>query len=359
MEAITEALTFDDVLLLPQFSKVLPSETNISVSLSNKIKLRTPFLSSAMDTVTESKMAIAMAESGGIGIIHRNLNIKRQSQEVEKVKKKNLLVGAAIGTSLTDIIRVKSLIDSGVDLIVIDTAHGHSEKVLKILLKVKKINYKIPLCVGNIATGVAAKKLYNSGADIIKVGIGPGSICTTRMVAGVGVPQITAIMEVAEALKGKKTKIISDGGIKFSGDISKAIAAGANAIMMGSIFAGTEESPGKKFKVKNKFYKQYRGMGSIGAMSAGSSNRYFQKNYKDKSKFVPEGVEGRVEFKGKVSKIIYQLTGGLRSSMGYIGAKNLINIKKNAKFIKITKAGFYESMVHSVEMNETKLNYKL
>ena len=359
MEAITEALTFDDVLLLPRFSKVLPSETNISVSLSNEIKLRTPFLSSAMDTVTESKMAIAMAESGGIGIIHRNLNIKRQSQEVEKVKKKNLLVGAAIGTSLTDIIRVKSLIDSGVDLIVIDTAHGHSEKVLKILLKVKKINYKIPLCVGNIATGVAAKKLYNSGADIIKVGIGPGSICTTRMVAGVGVPQITAIMEVAEALKGKKTKIISDGGIKFSGDISKAIAAGANAIMMGSIFAGTEESPGKKFKVKNKFYKQYRGMGSIGAMSAGSSNRYFQKNYKDKSKFVPEGVEGRVEFKGKVSKIIYQLTGGLRSSMGYIGAKNLINIKKNAKFIKITKAGFYESMVHSVEMNEATLNYKL
>jgi IMP dehydrogenase len=359
MEAITEALTFDDVLLLPRFSKVLPSETNISVSLSNEIKLRTPFLSSAMDTVTESKMAIAMAESGGIGIIHRNLNIKRQSQEVEKVKKKNLLVGAAIGTSLTDIIRVKSLIDSGVDLIVIDTAHGHSEKVLKILLKVKKINYKIPLCVGNIATGEAAKKLYNSGADIIKVGIGPGSICTTRMVAGVGVPQITAIMEVAEALKGKKTKIISDGGIKFSGDISKAIAAGANAIMMGSIFAGTEESPGKKFKVKNKFYKQYRGMGSIGAMSAGSSNRYFQKNYKDKSKFVPEGVEGRVEFKGKVSKIIYQLTGGLRSSMGYIGAKNLINIKKNAKFIKITKAGFYESMVHSVEMNEAKLNYKL
>jgi IMP dehydrogenase len=359
MEAITEALTFDDVLLLPRFSKVLPSETNISVSLSNEIKLRTPFLSSAMDTVTESKMAIAMAESGGIGIIHRNLNIKRQSQEVEKVKKKNLLVGAAIGTSLTDIIRVKSLIDSGVDLIVIDTAHGHSDKVLKILLKVKKINYKIPLCVGNIATGEAAKKLYNSGADIIKVGIGPGSICTTRMVAGVGVPQITAIMEVAEALKGKKTKIISDGGIKFSGDISKAIAAGANAIMMGSIFAGTEESPGKKFKVKNKFYKQYRGMGSIGAMSAGSSNRYFQKNYKDKSKFVPEGVEGRVEFKGKVSKIIYQLTGGLRSSMGYIGAKNLINIKKKAKFIKITKAGFYESMVHSVEMNEATLNYKL
>jgi len=359
MEAIKEALTFDDVLLLPRFSNVLPSETNISINLSKKINLRTPFLSSAMDTVTESKMAIAMAQSGGIGVIHRNLNIIKQSQEVEKVKKNNLLVGAAIGTSSTDIIRAKSLIDSGVDLIVIDTAHGHSEKVLGILSKLKKKNFRVPLCVGNIATGEAAKKLYNSGADIIKVGIGPGSICTTRMVAGVGVPQITAIMEVAEALKGKKTKIISDGGIKFSGDISKAIAAGADAIMMGSIFAGTEESPGKKFKIKNKFYKQYRGMGSIGAMSAGSSNRYFQKNYKDKSKFVPEGVEGRVQYKGKVSKIIYQLTGGLRSSMGYVGAKNLNKIKKNAKFIKITKAGFYESMVHSVEMNEGTLNYKL
>jgi len=359
MEAIKEALTFDDVLLLPRFSKVLPSDTNISVNLSKNIKLKTPFLSSAMDTVTESAMAIAMAESGGIGVIHRNLDIKKQSKEVEKVKKKKLFVGAAIGTSLNDLTRTKSLVDSGVDLIVIDTAHGHSEKVLKILSKVKKINYKIPICVGNIATSEAAKKLYNSGADIIKVGIGPGSICTTRMVAGVGVPQITAIMEVSKALKGKKIKVISDGGIKFSGDISKAIAAGADAIMMGSIFAGTEESPGKKFKINNKLYKQYRGMGSIGAMSAGSSNRYFQKNYKDKSKFVPEGVEGRVEFKGSVSKIIYQLSGGLRSSMGYIGANKLKNIKKNARFVKITKAGFYESMVHSVELNESKLNFKL
>ena len=201
--------------------------------------------------------------------------------------------------------------------------------------------------------------MYNSGADIIKVGIGPGSICTTRMVAGIGVPQITAIMEVSKALKGKKTKIISDGGIKFSGDIAKALAAGADAIMMGSIFAGTTESPGKKFKIKNKFYKRYRGMGSIGAMSSGSSSRYFQKNYEDKSKFVPEGVDGRVEYKGNVSKIIYQLQGGLRSSMGYIGAKKLNDIKKNAKFIKITKAGFYESMVHSVEMIEPTLNYKL
>ena len=358
MEAIKEALTFDDVLLLPRFSNILPSETDISLNLTKNIKLKTPFLSSAMDTVTESSMAIAMAKSGGIGIIHRNLDIKKQSQEVEKVKRKKLFVGAAIGTSLEDLKRVKLLIDSGVDLIVIDTAHGHSEKVLKTLSKVKKDN-KIPVCVGNIATAEAAKRLFNSGADVIKVGIGPGSICTTRMVAGIGVPQISAVMEVHDALKGKKIKIISDGGIKFSGDIAKAIAAGADAIMMGSIFAGTKESPGKRFKNKNKFYKQYRGMGSIGAMSAGSSNRYFQKNYKDKSKFVPEGVEGRVEYKGNGSKIIYQLKGGLRSSMGYIGAKKLDDIKKNAKFIKITKAGFYESMVHSVEMIEPTLNYKL
>jgi IMP dehydrogenase len=359
MEAIKEALTFDDVLLLPRFSEVLPSETDISLNLSKKIKLKAPFLSSAMDTVTESTMAIAMAKSGGIGIIHRNLNIKKQSQEILKVKKINLCAGAAIGTSVEDLNRAKSLTDSGVDLIVIDTAHGHSKKVLQILSKVKKINSKIPICVGNIATAEAAKKLYNAGADIIKVGIGPGSICTTRMVAGIGVPQITAIIEVSNALKGKKIKIISDGGIKFSGDIAKALAAGADAIMMGSIFAGTEESPGKKFKIKNKFYKQYRGMGSIGAMSAGSSNRYFQKNHKDKSKFVAEGVESRVEYKGNVSKIIYQLKGGLKSSMGYIGAKKLNDIKKNAKFIKITKAGFYESMVHSVEITENILNYKL
>ncbi len=359
MVTIKESLTFDDVLLLPRYSDVLPSETDISLKLSNKIHLKVPFLSSAMDTVTESKMAIAMAEAGGIGIIHRNLNIKKQTDEILKVKKKKLIVGAAVGTSKEDIERARSLIDNGCDLIVIDTAHGHSEKVLQTLSKLKKIDQSTSLCVGNIATGEAAKRLYNSGADIIKIGIGPGSICTTRMVAGIGVPQISAIMEIKNELKRKKIKLISDGGIKFSGDIAKALAAGADAIMMGSIFAGTNESPGKKFKFKGKFYKQYRGMGSIGAMSSGSANRYFQKNFKDKSKFVPEGVEGRVEYKGNVSKIIYQLKGGLRSSMGYIGAKKLEQIAKNAKFIKITKAGFYESMVHSVEMTEKTINYKL
>ncbi len=359
MDTIKEALTFDDVLLLPKYSNVLPANTNIHLQLTKKILLKVPFLSSAMDTVTESNMAIAIALEGGMGVIHRNLEIKKQSYEVRKVKNKKLYVGAAVGTNLEDLDRAKSLISSGVDLIVIDTAHGHSEKVLKILSKIKKISKEIPICVGNIATKEAAIKLYNSGADIIKVGIGPGSICTTRMVAGIGVPQISAIMEVKKALHKKKIKIISDGGIKFSGDIAKALAAGADAIMMGSIFAGTDESPGKKFKIKGKLYKQYRGMGSIGAMSAGSANRYFQKNFKDKSKFVPEGVEGRVEYKGKVSKIIYQLQGGLRSSMGYIGAKNLKDINKKAKFIKITKAGFYESMVHSVEITQKTISYKL
>jgi|TARA_B110000971_G_scaffold61455_1_gene62718 IMP dehydrogenase len=359
MEVIKEALTFDDVLLVPRYSSVLPSETNLNIELANNLKLEIPFLSSAMDTVTESNMAIAIAQKGGLGVIHRNLSINEQCKEIKKVKNKNLIVGAAVGTANEDLLRTKSILDAGVDLIVVDTAHGHSEKVIKILNKIKKIKSKIPICVGNIASGEAATRLYNEGADILKVGIGPGSICTTRMIAGIGVPQITAVMDVKKSMKNKKIKIISDGGIKFSGDIIKALAAGADAIMMGSIFAGTYESPGKKFKFKDKFYKLYRGMGSIGAMSAGSSNRYFQKKHKDKSKFVPEGVEARVPYKGYMKDILYQLQGGLRSSMGYIGTKMIKEITKKAKFIKITKAGFYESMVHSVEMTKETKNYKL
>jgi IMP dehydrogenase len=359
MELIKEALTFDDVLLVPRYSDVLPAETNLNINLGQNLSLKIPFLSSAMDTVTESNMAIAIAQKGGLGIVHRNLSISEQVKEIKKVKSKKLIVGAAVGTAKEDLVRAKSILDAGVDLIVIDTAHGHSEKVMKTLSKIKKIFSKIPICVGNIASGEAALKLYNEGADILKVGIGPGSICTTRMIAGIGVPQITAVREVKKTMKNKKIKIISDGGIKFSGDIIKGLAAGADAIMMGSIFAGTDESPGKKFKYNNKFYKLYRGMGSIGAMSAGSSNRYFQKNYKDKSKFVPEGVEARVLYKGSVHEILYQLQGGLKSSMGYIGAKMIKEIQKQGKFIKITKAGFYESMVHSVEMIKESTNYKL
>ena len=359
MEPIKDALTFDDILLAPRYSTVLPADTNLNINLGNNLNLKIPFLSSAMDTITESGMAIAIAQKGGLGIIHRNLSIHKQFKEIKKVKVKNLITGAAVGTSNEDLIRTRSILDAGADLIVIDTAHGHSRKVIQILSKIKKISSKIPVCVGNIATGEAALRLYNEGADILKVGIGPGSICTTRMIAGIGVPQISAVMDVKKSIKNKKIKIISDGGIKFSGDIVKGLAAGADAIMMGSIFAGTDESPGKKFKYKGKFYKSYRGMGSIGAMSAGSSNRYFQKNHKDKSKFVPEGVEARVLSKGSMKDILYQLQGGLRSSMGYIGAKTIKEITKKAKFIKITKAGFYESMVHSVEITKETKNYKL
>ena len=358
MATIKESLTFDDVTLVPQYSSILPSQASVNTILAPNIKLKIPFMSSAMDTVTESKMAIAIAQQGGIGVIHRNLNISKQCQEVKKVKNKKLIVAAAIGTSNDDILRARKLIENNLDLIVIDTAHGHSKKVISILKKIKKIAKKIPICAGNIATAESAKILVSEGADILKVGIGPGSICTTRIVSGIGVPQISAVMNVKKGIgKNKKVKIISDGGIKFLGDAAKALAAGADAVMMGSIFAGTEECPGKKFKHNNKFYKSFRGMGSIGAMMDGSSGRYFQKNYKDKSKFIPEGVEGRIEFKGKVERIIYQLTGGLKSSMGYIGAKDIQGLQKKSKFVKITKAGFYESMVHNVEVTNDGKNY--
>ena len=349
MGAIKEALTFDDVALVPQYSSILPHETITKTELSKNLKLNIPLLSSAMDTVTESKMAIAIAKSGGLGIIHKNLNPKKQALEVQKVKKNNMIVGAAVGTNEKDIDRVYKLLESKVDLIVVDTAHGHTKKVLTIIKKIKKISKNSIVCAGNIATGKAAKFLADSGVDIVKVGIGPGSICTTRLVTGIGVPQLSAILDVKKALKNYKTKIISDGGIKFSGDISKAIAAGADAVMIGSLFAGTTESPGKIFKYKGKLYKNFRGMGSAGAMSAGSADRYFQKKNKNISKYVAEGVEGIVQFKGPLNKIIYQLVGGLKSSMGYMGSKTIKDLQKKSEFVKITKAGFYESMVHNVD----------
>ena len=298
MGAIKESLTFDDVTLVPQYSSILPHETITKTELSKNLKLNIPLLSSAMDTVTESKMAITIAKSGGLGIIHKNLNPKKQALEVKKVKKNNMIVGAAVGTNEKDIDRVYKLLESKVDLIVVDTAHGHTKKVLTIINKIKKISKNSIVCAGNIATGKAAKFLADSGVDIVKVGIGPGSICTTRLVTGIGVPQLSAVLDVKKALKNYKTKIISDGGIKFSGDISKAIAAGADAVMIGSLFAGTTESPGKIFKYKGKLYKNFRGMGSAGAMSAGSADRYFQKKNKNISKYVAEGVDGIVQFKG-------------------------------------------------------------
>jgi len=349
MGVIKDSFTFDDVTLVPQYSSVLPSETITVSKLSKNLNLQIPLMSSAMDTVTESKMAIAISNSGGIGIIHRNLSIEKQVIEVQRVKKSNCLVGAAIGVNPKDLERAEELSKVKVDLIVIDTAHGHTQKVLEMIRKIKKKLKTCTLCVGNIATGKAAKFLADNGVDIVKVGIGPGSICTTRLVAGIGVPQLSAVIQVKKALKNYKTKIISDGGIKFSGDIAKAIAAGADAVMIGSLFSGTIESPGKIFKHKGKLFKNFRGMGSVGAMSVGSADRYYQKKFKNVSKYVPEGVEGIVRFKGSVNKIIYNLVGGLKSSMGYLGAKTIQDLQKKGEFIKITKAGFYESMVHNVD----------
>jgi len=351
MVPIKEALTFDDVTLAPNYSEILPSEADTTVSLTNNLKLKIPLLSSAMDTVTESKMAIAIAKAGGIGVIHRNLDIKTQVSEIRKVKKYSLKVGAAVGASEKEFIRAKEIINEGVDLIVVDTAHGHTKKVGEIIKYIKKSkNNKIALCAGNIATPEAAKFLIKLGVDIIKVGIGPGSICTTRLVAGIGVPQLSAILTVRNGIKNKKVKIISDGGIKYSGDLAKAFAAGADAVMIGSLFAGTNETPGKLIKKNGKLFKSFRGMGSVGAMNKGSADRYFQKKQKDISKYVPEGVEGFVKYKGDVGSIIYKLVGGLKSSMGYLGSKNIIGLRNKPHFVKITKAGFYESMVHNVDV---------
>jgi len=349
MGNIKDSFTFDDVTLVPKYSSILPSETITSTKISHNLNLQIPLMSSAMDTVTESKMAIALSKSGGIGVIHRNLSIQKQIREVKKVKKNNFPVGAAIGVNPKDIEKVYKLLEAKVNLIVIDTAHGHTQKVLSMIKKIKKKFKKSTLCAGNIATGKAAKFLADAGVDIVKVGIGPGSICTTRLVTGIGVPQLSAILEIKKALKNYKTSIISDGGIKFSGDIAKAIAAGADAVMIGSLFSGTIESPGKTFKYKGKLYKNFRGMGSVGAMSVGSADRYYQEKFKNTSKYVPEGVEGIVKFKGSVNKIIYNLIGGLKSSMGYLGAKTIKDLQKKGEFIKISKAGFYESMVHNVD----------
>ena len=351
MVSIKEALTFDDVTLTPSYSEILPSEVDTSINLTKYLKLKTPLLSAAMDTVTESKMAIAIARAGGVGVIHRNLDVKKQIIEIRKVKKQKLLVGAAVGAGPQEFKRAKAILKEGIDLIVVDTAHGHTKKVSEIIKYIKKTkNRKIALCAGNIATAEAARFLIKLGVDIVKVGIGPGSICTTRLVAGIGVPQLSAIISVKKGIKNKKIKIISDGGIKYSGDLAKAFAAGADAVMIGSLFAGTDETPGRLIKKNGKMFKSFRGMGSVGAMNKGSADRYFQMKQKDSSKYVPEGVEGFVRYKGKVELIIYKLIGGLKSSMGYLGSKVITKLRYKANFVKITKAGFYESMVHNVDV---------
>ena len=477
-----QGLTFDDVLLMPAYSEILPSDVTIHAQLTKNIKLHVPVLSSAMDTVTEASLAIALAREGGIGILHKNMSIERQAEQVRKVKRSEsgmivdpitlevnatigdalnlmkenkiggipivdkgnklvgiltnrdlrfetdrkrkvsevmtkenliiapegtdlrkaekilrqykieklpvvskqgkliglityrdilqlsafpnavkdkigrLLVGAALGITKDVLDRAAALQSVGVDIVTLDSAHGHSKGVLEALKLLKKNFKNLPVIAGNVATAQGALALANAGADAVKVGIGPGSICTTRIVAGAGVPQLTAIMEATKALKGKNIPVIADGGIRYTGDMVKALAAGANCVMMGSIFAGTEESPGETIIYEGRKFKSYRGMGSIGAMNEGSGDRYFQGNTTDSKKFVPEGIEGRVAYKGTLSEIIYQFVGGLKAGMGYCGAKTIKDLQ-NATFVQITNAGMRESHAHDIDITKEAPNY--
>ncbi len=485
MRVVEKALTFDDVLLIPAHSEVLPRDVSLATRLTRNITLNLPLLSAAMDTVTEARLAIALAQEGGIGIVHKNLSIEQQAAEVAKVKRfesgvvrdpitvspdmpvsevlqltrqnrfsglpvvegnkvvgivtnrdlrfetrldqpvrnvmtprdrlvtvresdsrdvamrlmhqhrlervlvvndafelrglitvkdilkssehplaakdssGRLLVGAAVGVGEGTDRRVEALVEAGVDTIVVDTAHGHSQGVLDRVQWVKKRFPHIDVIGGNIATATGARALVDHGADGIKVGIGPGSICTTRIVAGVGVPQITAIRNVSEALAGTGVPCIADGGIRFSGDVSKALAAGANAVMIGGLFAGTEEAPGEIELFQGRSYKSYRGMGSLGAMQQGSSDRYFQDSENNADKLVPEGVEGRVPYKGTVMAVIHQLMGGLRASMGYLGCGTIDAMHQKAEFVEISHAGMRESHVHDVQITKEAPNYHI
>lgn len=369
-----KGLTFDDVLLIPAESHVLPNEVKLDTKLAPNLQLHIPLISAGMDTVTEGNMAIAMAENGGLGVIHKNLSIEVQVEEVKKAKGKTvdpnlphpavddqgrLLAAAAVGVTSDTFERAESLLEAGADAIVIDTAHGHSAGVLR---KIKEIREHFPnatLIAGNVATCEGTAALFDAGVDVVKVGIGPGSICTTRIVAGVGVPQITAIYDAASVAQKYGKKIIADGGIKYSGDVVKALAAGGNAVMLGSMFSGTTEAPGAIFTNEGKQFKSYRGMGSVGAMSQqhGSSDRYFQGGVNEANKLVPEGVEALVPYKGDVSNIIYQIDGGLRAGMGYVGAGTIEELIENSQFVQITNAGLRESHPHDVQMAKEAPNY--
>lgn len=482
---IQEAYTFDDVLILPGKSEVLPNQAQVKTQISRKLEINIPIIAAAMDTVTEAKTAIVMAQCGGIGLIHRNLSVEKQALEVQRVKKsesgmilnpitlepderistaillmeknnisglpiidqgklagilthrdlrfeKNLnlkisevmtpkdrlvtvsekvtleeakellhkhriekllvtnkegelkglitikdiekteknpnavkdsrgrlLVGAAVGVGEEALRRAEALVHAEVDVIGVDTAHGHSKAVLDTVRELKKRFPSLQVIAGNIATGEAAKDLIDAGADGLKVGVGPGSICTTRVVAGVGVPQLSAVQMVSQVARAASVPVISDGGIKFSGDITKALAAGADAVMIGSLFAGTDESPGELILYQGRSYKVYRGMGSLGAMKSGSADRYFQDSKAGESKFVPEGIEGMVPHRGPLADNIYQLIGGLRSGMGYVGCKDISELKTKAKFVRITSSGLKESHVHDVIITKEAPNYRL
>ncbi|MBD5806102.1 guanosine monophosphate reductase [Lactobacillus sp. 0.1XD8-4] len=370
-----KGLTFDDVLLIPAESHVLPNEVDLSTQLAKNIKLHIPLISAGMDTVTEGPMAIAMALQGGLGVVHKNMSIQAQSGEVANVKsvvvpagatkaavddQNRLLVAAAVGVTSDTFERAESLLKAGADAIVIDTAHGHSAGVLRKIAEIREHFPEATLIAGNVATGEATKALFDAGVDVVKVGIGPGSICTTRVVAGVGVPQITAIYDAASVAREYNKPIIADGGIKYSGDVVKALAAGGNAVMLGSMLSGTTEAPGEVFEDNGKKYKAYRGMGSVGAMAQahGSSDRYFQGGVNEANKLVPEGIEARVEYKGDVSDIVFQIDGGLRSGMGYVGAADIPSLIEKAQFVQITNAGLRESHPHDVQITRNAPNYK-
>ncbi len=347
-------LTYDDVLLLPDASEVVPSEVDTRTHLTREISLDIPLISSAMDTVTESAMAIAMAKSGGIGIIHRNLAIDDQVTHVKLVKGTGLRVGAAVGVGDDGFARAVALIEAGVDVVVVDTAHGHHRAVLDAIERIKKKYSNQQIIGGNVATRAGAQALINAGADAVKVGVGPGSICTTRVVAGVGVPQITAIMEAAKACKKADIPLIADGGLQYSGDIAKAIVSGADTVMLGSLLAGCDESPGELLESNGRKFKSYRGMGSLGAMQSRgesksySKDRYMQDDVLSEDKLVPEGIEGKVAYRGSAASVIHQLVGGLRSGMGYAGAENIVALQRRGRLIQITSAGLKESHPHDV-----------
>ncbi len=367
---LKEGYTFDDLLLVPSYSSVVPKDVCLKTQLSEKLQLKIPITSAAMDTVTEEKMAIALAKAGGLSFIHKNLSVEQQANMVKNVKAIKgddqaavdangyLLCGAAVSVNAYSMERVKALVDAGVDVITVDSAHGHSKGVIDTIKQIHASYPELDIVGGNIVTADAAKALVEAGATIIKVGVGPGSICTTRVVSGVGVPQLTAVNDVYEYAKNHNVAVIADGGIKLSGDIVKAIAAGADAVMLGGLLAGTEETPGDIIEVYGKKVKTYMGMGSLTAMQKGSSDRYFQGGEKDLKKLVPEGIEATVAYKGPMADVVYQMMGGLRSGMGYCGCADIAHLKTDAKFVKITNAGLAESHPHDVQNIQEAPNYR-
>lgn len=367
-----DALTFDDVLLVPQYSEITPDMADVSTKLTNTFKMNVPFLSAAMDTVSEHKLVTALALAGGLGVIHKNMSITDQAKEVEMVKnyefdneknkrvlidkKGRLCVGAAIGVTADMMDRVHALMDAGVDVFVLDSAHGDSKNIINVIKNLRLEYPSMELIAGNVATYEGALDLMKAGASAVKVGMGPGSICTTRIIAGIGVPQLQAVMDCARASKEMNIPIIADGGIKYSGDVVKALAAGANTVMLGGLFATCEEAPGDIYESNGKKYRTYRGMGSIEAMAKGSTDRYFQTGHK---KFVAEGVQGIVEVKTTVEELVFQLIGGLKAGMGYCGSKDIPTLQEKGTFIKITNNALLESHPHDISIDKGEPNYSV